>query len=158
MPAGVGPVGLAAPRDRAGTSGPLLVPRRAGRVADGLDDMIISRYAHGMSGRDILHQLEQVYGTKLPAETVARITGGVLEEARAGQARPPGPAWAVAFPAAIVGGVRDSHAGQDKPACLAAGVDGGGEKARAGHLGGQDRRRRRRRRRAPGSGGRSRPA
>ena len=28
---GVGPVGLAVPRDRAGTSGPLLVPKRAGR-------------------------------------------------------------------------------------------------------------------------------
>jgi putative transposase len=49
---GVGPVGLAVPRDRAGTSGPLLVPKRAGRVAGGLDDMVISLYAHGMSVRD----------------------------------------------------------------------------------------------------------
>ena len=29
---GVGPVGLAVPRDRAGMSGPVLVPKRAGRV------------------------------------------------------------------------------------------------------------------------------
>jgi putative transposase len=42
---GVGPVGLAVPRDRAGTFEPLLVPKRAGRVAGGLDDMIISLYA-----------------------------------------------------------------------------------------------------------------
>jgi hypothetical protein len=42
---GVGPVGLAVPRDRAGTFEPLLVPKRSGRVADGLDDMIISLYA-----------------------------------------------------------------------------------------------------------------
>ena len=43
---GVGPVPLAVPRDRAGSSGPLLIPKRAGRVAGGLDDMIISLYAH----------------------------------------------------------------------------------------------------------------
>src|SRR5579862_5654759 len=42
---GVGPVPLAVPRDRAGTFEPLLVPKRAGRVAGGLDDMVISLYA-----------------------------------------------------------------------------------------------------------------
>jgi transposase-like protein len=42
---GVGPVPLAVPRDRAGSSGPVLVPKRAGRIAGGLDDMIISLYA-----------------------------------------------------------------------------------------------------------------
>jgi putative transposase len=81
---GVGPV----PRDRAGTFEPLLVLKRAGRIAGGLDDMIISLYAHGMSVRDILHHLEQVYGTQLSHETVSRITDQVLEEVRAWQARP----------------------------------------------------------------------
>src|SRR5579859_965386 len=38
---GVGPVPLAVPRDRAGTFEPLLIPKRSGRVAGGLDDMII---------------------------------------------------------------------------------------------------------------------
>jgi transposase-like protein len=50
---GIGPVGLEVPRDRAGTFEPLLVPKRSGRVSGGLDDMIISLYAHGMSVRDI---------------------------------------------------------------------------------------------------------
>jgi transposase-like protein len=61
---GVGPVPLQVPRDRAGTFEPLHVPKRAGRVAGGLDDMVISLYVHGMSVRDILHHLEQVYGTQ----------------------------------------------------------------------------------------------
>ena len=39
---GVGPVPLAVPRDRAGTFEPVLVPKRAGRVAGGLDDMVKS--------------------------------------------------------------------------------------------------------------------
>jgi putative transposase len=46
---GVGPVPLRVPRDRDGTFEPLLVPKRAGRVAGGLDDMIISLYAHVIS-------------------------------------------------------------------------------------------------------------
>jgi Transposase, Mutator family len=101
---GVGPVPLAVPRDRAGTFGPLLVPKRSGRVAGGLDDMIISLSAHGMSVRDILHHLEQVYGTQLSHETVSRITDQVLEEVRAWQTRPLDPAWAVVFPDAIWAG------------------------------------------------------
>ena len=61
------------PRDRAGTFEPVLVPKRAGRVSGGLDDMVISLYAHGMSVRDILHHPEQVYGTQPSHETVSRI-------------------------------------------------------------------------------------
>ncbi len=46
---GVGPVPLQVPWDRAGTFEPVLIPKRAGRVAGGLDDMIISLYAHGIA-------------------------------------------------------------------------------------------------------------
>src|SRR6266508_1981878 len=99
-----------------GRPGPLLVPKRAGRVAGGLDDMVISLYAHGMSVRDILHHLEQVYGTQLSHETVSRITDGVLEEVRAGQSRPLDPVYAVVFLDAIVVKVRDNQVVQNKPA------------------------------------------
>jgi putative transposase len=125
---GVGPVPLAVPRDRAGTFEPLLIPKRSGRVAGGLDDMIISLYAHGMSVRDILHHLEQVYGTQLSAETVSRITDGVLEEVRAWQSRPLEQVYAVVFLDAIVVKVRDNHVVQNKPAYVAVGIDADGEK------------------------------
>lgn len=36
--------------------------------------MVISLYAHGMTVRDIVHHLDQVYGTQLSAETVSRIS------------------------------------------------------------------------------------
>jgi putative transposase len=90
--------------------------------------MIISLYAHGMSVRDILHHLEQVYGTRLPAGTVSRITGQVLEEVRAWQSRPLDPVYAVAFLDAIMVKVRDNAVVQNKPACLAAGTGADGEK------------------------------
>jgi putative transposase len=125
---GVGPVGLAVPRDRAGSFEPVLVPKRSGRVSGGLDDMVISLYAHGMSVRDIVHHLEQVYGTQLSAESVSRITDAVLEEVRAWQDRPLEAVYPVVFLDAIVVKVRDNHVVQNKPAYIALGVDGDGEK------------------------------
>ncbi|MCW2940750.1 MAG: family transposase [Actinomycetia bacterium] len=124
----VGPVPLRVPRDRAGTFEPVLVPKRAGRVAGGLDDMVISLYAHGMSTRDITHHLEQVYGTVLSAETVSRITEQVMEEARAWQSRPLDPVYAVVFLDAIVVKVRDNNVVANKPAYLAIGIDTDGDK------------------------------
>lgn len=125
---GIGPVPLQVPRDRNGSFEPLLIPKRAGRVAGGLDDMIISLYAHGMSVRDILHHLEQVYGTQLSPETVSRITDQVLEEVRAWQSRPLEPVYGVVFLDAIVVKVRDNHVVQNKPAYIAIGIDADGEK------------------------------
>jgi transposase-like protein len=125
---GIGPVTVAAPRDRAGTFEPVLLPKRSGRIAGGLDDMIISLYAHGVSTRDIVHHLEQVYGTQISAETVSRITDQVLEEVKAWQARPLDPVYAVVFLDAIMVKVRDNHSVQKKPAYIALGIDADGEK------------------------------
>jgi len=125
---GIGPVPIEVPRDRAGDFEPRLVPKRSGRISGGLDDMIISLYAHGMSVRDILHHLKQVYGTELSHETVSRITDAVLEEVRAWQSRPLDPVYAVVFLDAIMVKVRDNHVVQSKPAYLAAGIDADGEK------------------------------
>ncbi|MFV2179851.1 IS256 family transposase [Actinomadura sp. LOL_016] len=125
---GVGPVRLSVPRDRAGTFEPVLVPKRAGRIAGGLDDMIISLYAHGMSVRDILHHLKQVYGTDLSHEQVSRITDQVMDEVKAWQTRPLDPTYAVVFLDALVVKVRDNHVVQNKPAYIAVGIDTDGEK------------------------------
>lgn len=125
---GVGPVQLAVPRDRAGTFAPMLVPKRAGRVAGGLDDMVISLYAHGMTVRDIVHHLQQVYGTDLSAETVSRITEQVMEEVKTWQTRPLDPVYAVVFLDAIFVKVRDNHVVANKPAYLAVGIDADGDK------------------------------
>ena len=105
-----------------------------------------------MSVRDILHHLEQVYGTQLSHETVSRITDAVLEEARAWQARPLDPVWAVVFLDAIMVKVRDNQVVQNKPAYLAVGVDGDGENMCWGSGWPRPRPIPRPRARAPGSG------
>jgi len=89
---GVGPVPLQVPRDRAGSFEPVLVPKRAGRVAGGLDDMVINLYAHGMSNRDIIHHLRQVYGTELSPAARSSPTMAPRRPVRAASAtsaRPP---------------------------------------------------------------------
>jgi transposase-like protein len=125
---GIGPVQLAVPRDRAGSFEPVLVPKRAGRISGGLDDMIISLYAHGMTVRDILHHLNQVYGTELSPEQVSAITDSVLEEVRAWQNRALDPVWPVVFLDAIMLKVRDNHVVTSKPAYIGLGVDTDGDK------------------------------
>ena len=61
------PVGEAAvlvPRDRDGSFTPRLVPKHSRRLG-GLDEMIISLYAGGMTVRGIQHHLEKTIGTDL---------------------------------------------------------------------------------------------
>src|SRR5690606_26765405 len=83
----VGDVELATPRDRVGTFEPRLVPKGARRVG-GLDEMIISLYAGGMTVRDIQAHLARTIGTELSHETISKITDAVLDEVKAWQSRP----------------------------------------------------------------------
>ena len=65
----VGPFEIEVPRDRAGSFTPRLV-RKGQRRLDGLDSMIISLYAGGMTVRDIRHHLASTIGVDLSAGTI----------------------------------------------------------------------------------------
>jgi putative transposase len=118
----VGDVPLAVPRDRAGTFEPRLVPKGA-RRAGGLDDMIISLYAGGMTVRDIGHHLQRTLGTELSHDTISKITDGVLDEVKAWQARPLEEIYPIVYLDALVVKVRDGHQVRNRAAHIAVGVD-----------------------------------
>jgi hypothetical protein len=118
----VGDVPLDVPRDRAGTFEPRLVPKGA-RRAGGLDEMIISLYAGGMTVRDIAHHLERTLGTELSHDTISKITDGVLEEVKAWQSRPLEEIYPIIYLDAIVVKVRDGHQVRNRAAHIAVGVD-----------------------------------
>jgi putative transposase len=118
----VGDVPLDVPRDRAGTFEPRLVPKGARRVG-GLDEMIISLYAGGMTVRDIQHHLERTLGTELSHDTISKITDGVLEEVKAWQSRPLEEIYPIIYLDAIVVKVRDGHQVRNRAAHIAVGVD-----------------------------------
>jgi putative transposase len=84
----VGDVELAVPRDRNGSFPPQLVPKGSRRLG-GLDEMIISLYAGGMTLRDIQYHLVSTIGTELSHESISKITDQVAEEALSWQRRPP---------------------------------------------------------------------
>src|SRR5690242_12869998 len=118
----VGDVGLRVPRDRAGSFEPRLVPKGARRTG-GLDEMIISLYAGGMTVRDIQHHLARTLGTDLSHETISNITDAVLEEVKAWQTRPLEEIYPILYLDALVVKVRDGHQVRNKAAHLAVGVD-----------------------------------
>jgi putative transposase len=123
----VGPVGLDVPRDRGGSFEPRLVPKGTRRVG-GLDEMIISLYAGGMTVRDIEHHLARTLGAEVSRDTISAITDSVAEEVTAWQRRPLDEVYPVVFVDALVVKVRDGNAVRNKAAHLAVGVDCDGVK------------------------------
>ena len=118
----VGNIGLDVPRDRASTFEPRLVPKGA-RRAGGLDEMIVSLYAGGMTVRDIQHHLARTLGTELSHDTISTITDQVLEEVKAWQSRPLEELYPIVYLDALVIKVRDGHQVRNRAAHLAVGVD-----------------------------------
>ncbi len=118
----VGDVALAVPRDRAGTFEPRLVPKGARRTG-GLDEMIISLYAGGMTIRDIGHHLHRTLGTELSHDTISKITDAVLDEVKAWQSRPLEEIYPIIYLDALVVKVRDGHTVKNRAAHIAVGVD-----------------------------------
>ena len=123
----VGPVRVAVPRDRAGTFEPVLVPKQATR-SDGLNAVITSLYAKGMSVRDIARHVRQTAGVDLSHDTVSRVTDGALEAMREWQHRPLEPFYPVIYVDALVAKVRDGSAVRNKAVNIAVGIDADGAK------------------------------
>jgi putative transposase len=123
----VGDIELAIPRDRNGTFTPMLV-RKGVRRLDGLDSMIISLYAGGMTVRDIGHHLASTIGTELSHETLSKIVDTVADEVLAWQSRPLEALYPVMYLDAVIVKVRDGGHVRNKAAHIAVGVDFDGVK------------------------------
>src|SRR5215216_318693 len=118
----IGDVEVAIPRERQGTFTPIMVPKGSRRL-DGLDAMIVSLYAGGMTVRDIAHHLASTIGTELSHETISKVVDAVAEEVLAWQQRPLEALYPVIYLDAIVVKVRDGGHVRNKAAHIAVGVD-----------------------------------
>ena len=118
----VGAFEIEVPRDRAGSFTPRLV-RKGQRRLDGLDSMIISLYAGGMTVRDIRHHLASTLGVEVSAGTISTITDAVCEAVLEWQHRPLGAFYPVIYLDAIRIKVRRDHRVENRAAHLAVGVD-----------------------------------
>jgi putative transposase len=122
----IGPVELEVPRDRAGTFEPIIVPERKRRLV-GVDAMVCSLSAKGLTHGEISAHLAEIYGAQVSKETVTRITDRVMEGMTAWQNRPLDRVYPVIFIDAIVVKIREGQVA-NRPIYVAIGVTVDGER------------------------------
>ncbi len=104
----VGPVEIDVPRDRDGSFEPKTVRKRQRRL-EGVDAMVLSLFAKGLTTGEISAHLAEVYGTEVSRETISKITDAVVEEMGDWLVRPLDRVYPVVFIDAIHVKVRDGQ-------------------------------------------------
>jgi putative transposase len=104
----IGPVQLEVPRDRDGSFEPQLVRKRQRRLS-GVDEMVISLAAKGLTTGEISAHLAEVYGAEVSKTTISTITDKVVEGMSEWQNRPLDPVYPVVFIDAIHVKIRDGQ-------------------------------------------------
>ena len=115
------------PRDRQSTFDPQLIAKYQRRFP-GFDEKIISMYARGMSVREIVGHLRDLYGVDVSAELISAVTDAVLDEVAAWQARPLEAVYPLVFFDALRVKIRDEGLVRNKAVHIALGVRADGTK------------------------------
>ncbi|MDG4787089.1 IS256 family transposase [Micromonospora sp. WMMD1102] len=116
----VGPVEVRVPRDAAGTFEPQIVRKRQRRLT-GVDDMVLSLSAKGLTHGEIAAHLAEVYGAEVSKQTISTITDKVMDGMAEWQNRPLDRVYPVVFIDAINVKIRDGQ-GANRPIYLAMAV------------------------------------
>ena len=102
----VGPVEISVPRDRDGSFEPRIVRKRQRRLS-GVDEMVISLSAKGLTTGEVQAHLAEVYGADVSRQTISTITDKVLDGMAEWQNRPLDRVYPVVFVDCINVKVRD---------------------------------------------------
>src|SRR6476620_8372128 len=116
----IGPVQIEVPRDRDGTFEPGIVRKRQRRL-DGVDQIILSLSARGLTTGEIAAHFAEVYGATVSKDTISKITDKVLEELAEWRDRPLDKVYPVMFIDAIMVKVRDGQV-TNRPVYVAIGA------------------------------------
>jgi transposase-like protein len=120
----VGPVRIEVPRDREGSFEPQIVKKRQRRLT-GVDEMVLSLSARGLTHGDISAHLAEVYGASVSKQTISTITDKVMDGMVEWQNRPLDAVYPVIFIDCIHVKVRDGQvANRPIYVALAVTVDG----------------------------------
>ena len=104
----VGPVEVRVPRDVAGTFEPQIVKKRQRRLS-GVDEMVLSLSAKGLTHGEISAHLAEVYGVEVSKATITTITDKVMEGMAEWSNRPLDRVYPVLFVDAINVKIRDGQ-------------------------------------------------
>jgi len=116
----IGPVEVAIPRDRDGSFEPQIVRKRQRRLS-GIEPLVISLSAKGLTHGEICAHLAEVYGARVSKQTISTITDRVIEGMSEWQNRPLDPVYPVVFIDAINVKIRDGNVA-NRPIYIALGV------------------------------------
>ena len=122
----VGPVEIEVPRDRDGSFDPVIVKKRQRRLG-GVDTIVLSLVAKGLTTGEVSAHFEEIYGASLSKDTISKITDRVLTEMADWMARPLEKVYVAVFIDAIFVKVRDGQVA-NRPFYAAIGVDLAGHK------------------------------
>lgn len=92
----VGPVEIDVPRDRTGSFEPQIVRKRQRRLT-GVDEMVLSLSARGLTHGEISAHLREVYGAEVSKTTISTITDKVVDGMNEWQNRPLDSVYPVLF-------------------------------------------------------------
>lgn len=109
------------PRDRDGSFEPVLVPKRKS-MAEGVENVIISMYAKGMSNQDIEEQIRELYDINVSTSTISRVTSAVAEDIVAWRNRPLDPVYLIVWMDGISFKVRENSKVVNKTVYIAVGL------------------------------------
>src|SRR5215813_1711788 len=121
-----GPVEISMPRDRDASFEPKIVAKRQRRLT-GVEEIVISLSAKGLTHGEISAHLAEVYGAEVSKQTISTITDRVMEGMADWQSRPLDPVYAVIFIDAINVKIREGQVA-NRPIYLALGVTVDGER------------------------------
>jgi putative transposase len=119
-----GPVEISVPRDRDSSFEPKIVAKRQRRLS-GVEDMVISLSAKGLTHGEISAHLAEVYGAEVSKQTISTITDRVMDGMAEWQSRPLDVVYAVVFIDAIHVKVREGQVA-NRPVYVALGVTADG--------------------------------
>ena len=105
----------------------MLIPKRQSLV-DGLENVIVSLYAKGMTVSDIEEQIREVYNFQVSTSTISRITDAVAIDVIAWQNRSLEPVYLVVWMDGVVFKVRENSKVINKTIYLAVGLNRNGLK------------------------------
>ena len=122
-----GVLDIETPRDRDGTFEPVIIKKRQTRVPT-LDSRIVFLYSQGLSTREIVETLEELYGTEVSPTLVSRVTDRVLEDVIEWQSRMLDDVYPIVYLDCIVVRSRQDKRVINKSIYLALGVNMDGHK------------------------------
>ncbi len=122
-----GEIAIDIPRDRNGEFEPQVIPKNQTRLPM-FNDKILALYSRGMSTRDIVATLQELYSVEVSPALISRVTDHVLEQVEQWQSRPLDEIYPIVYLDCIMVKIRQDKRVINKAIYLALGINLEGHK------------------------------